>query len=393
MVLPEPVAPTSATVSPGARSRLTSRSTSSSGASGKAKSTCSNRRWPRGRSTTRVPDDDVGLGVEDLEDAGAGGHRLLRHREDDAQRGDRPDERQHEGDEGDQLAGGERAAADADRAEQQDHHDGEVGDHLEEAPEPRRQPDLVHARVVQLLGGGVVLEGDVLAAAEGLDHPDADGALLGEGGEVALLVLHPAGDDDVGLLEAHREPHDRRRGGGDDQAERPVHLQQHDRDDGDLEDVDHEEQQPEAAEPPDRGRGRWSPARAAGRTATCCGSSSAAAGAARRGRAASAVSMPSTALDWTQRRQKISTASRTPERQGQQPERQHRAEVALGDRAVDQRLGDQRDRDRETDPGQRGAEHDRQRPAVGLEIAPQPPQGVDACGRVGIGWSAIVRPP
>ena len=71
--------------------------------------------------------------------------------------------------------------------------------------------------------------GDVLAAAEGLDHPDADRALLGARGQVALLVLHPARDHDVALLEAHRQPHDRRRGGGDDQAERPVHVEQHDR--------------------------------------------------------------------------------------------------------------------------------------------------------------------
>ena len=60
--------------------------------------------------------------------------------------GHRPDQREHERDERDQLAGRQRAPADADRAEQQHDDDGEVGDHLEEGPEPRRQPDLVHAR-------------------------------------------------------------------------------------------------------------------------------------------------------------------------------------------------------------------------------------------------------
>ena len=53
-------------------------------------------------------------------------------------------------------------------------------------------------------GAGLVLLGDVLAAAEGLDDADADRALLGQGGEVALLVLHAPRHDDVALLEAHR---------------------------------------------------------------------------------------------------------------------------------------------------------------------------------------------
>ena len=40
----------------------------------------------------------------------------------------------------------------------------QVGDHLEEGPEPRREPDLVHRRRVQLAGGGFVLVADVAAA-------------------------------------------------------------------------------------------------------------------------------------------------------------------------------------------------------------------------------------
>ena len=133
----------------------------------------------------------------------------------------------------------------------------------------------------------VVLLGDVGRAAERLDHPDADGALLGQRGEVALLVLHVARDDDVALLEAHREPHDRSRRRGDDQAERPVEVEQHEGGDHDLGDVDDQEQHPEAEEPPDARTGRWSRGRAAGPTATGCGSSSGAPAAARRGRDAS----------------------------------------------------------------------------------------------------------
>ena len=197
VVLPEPVAPTTATVSPGATSRFTSRSTGSPGWSGKWKPTPSSRRCPRGSVEYALAGGDRGLGVEDLQDPRRGGHRLLRHREDVAERGDRPHQRQHQGDEGDQRAGGEVAAADADGAEQQHDHDGDVGDDLQEGPELRGQPDLVHRGAVELAGGLLVVLRDVLAAAEGPDHPDADRALLGEGGQVALLVLHLAGDDDV----------------------------------------------------------------------------------------------------------------------------------------------------------------------------------------------------
>ena len=60
-VLPEPVAPTTATVSPGATSRSTSCSTGTSGWSGNEKPTPSKRRWPRGDSMTRGPDTIDGL--------------------------------------------------------------------------------------------------------------------------------------------------------------------------------------------------------------------------------------------------------------------------------------------------------------------------------------------
>ena len=184
---------------------------------------------PRGCSITRVPVTMSGSVSKISRIAGRRRHRLLCHRQDHAERGHRPDQREHQGDEGDQLAGGQLAAADADRTEQQHDAHREVGDHLEEGPEPRRQPDLVHARRVQLLGGRVVLRRDVLGAAEGLDHPDADGALLGAGREVALLVLDAARDDDVGFsnrIESQMIGHGGRR---DHQPERPVHVEQHDR--------------------------------------------------------------------------------------------------------------------------------------------------------------------
>ena len=60
-VLPDPVAPTIASVSPGEIARSTSCSTCSSGASGKAKPTPSNRSSPRGRSSTREPETIAGI--------------------------------------------------------------------------------------------------------------------------------------------------------------------------------------------------------------------------------------------------------------------------------------------------------------------------------------------
>ena len=57
-------------------------------------------------------------------------------------------------------------------------------------------------------------------------------------------------------------------------------------------------------------------------------------------------------------------------------------DLAVGDRAVDQRLGDQRDGDRERDAAQRRAEHDGEGGQVRPQVAAQPPERVDAGGRV-----------
>jgi len=100
----------------------------------------------------------------------------------------------------------------------------------------------------------VVLLRHVTGATERLDHPDADRAFLGEGGEVALLVLDPARHHDVLLLETHREVDDRDRGRRDDEAERPVHVEQDARHHDELGDVDDQEKQAETAEPPDAGQ-------------------------------------------------------------------------------------------------------------------------------------------
>ena len=255
-----------------------------------------------------------------------------------------------------------------------------VGDHLEEGPEPRRQPDLVHRRRVQLAGGRLVLVADVAAPPEGLDHPDRDRGLLGAGRQVALLVLHPARDDDVLLLEAHREPDDGRGGARDDQTERPVHRQQHDGHRGDLEDVDEQEQHPEAEEPPDRRQVRGGPREQLPGLPP-------AVEAHRQCLQVGVEVAPHRGLDVEHR---VGLDPPPPpgeeglehaEGEHEQAERQHRVDLAVGDRAVDERLDHQRDRDRHADAGESGRHHDHQRPTVRAEVGPQAPQGVDACGR------------
>ena len=323
---------------------------------------------------------DRGLGVVDLEDPCRRGHRLLGHRQDHPQRGDRPDQAEHQGDEGDQLTDGELPAPDPDGAEQQHDHDGDVGDDLEEGPELRREPRLVDAGGVQAPGGDVVELADVAAAPEGLDHPDADRALLGQRRQVALLVLDLARDDDVALLEAHRQPHDRHGGGGHDQAQRPVHVQQHRGGGHELDDVDEQEEQAEAREPADRrqvgGRPREQLARApAGveghRQALQVGVEVAPH---RRLEPEHGVGLHPPAPEHQHRLEHA-------EQQRQAGQRQQRPQVAVGDRPVDDRPGHQRDADRQGDAAQGGHQHDRQRADVGAQVAAQAPQRVHAGGR------------
>ena len=92
--------------------------------------------------------------------------------------------------------------------------------------------------------------------------------------------------------------------------------------------------------------------------------------------------MLSTAPDCTQRRQKIRHRLEDPQAQCEQAERQDLRDVSVGDGAVDDRLGDQGDRDRQTHVEQRRRRHHGQRQEVRTEVAPQPPQRVDARRRV-----------
>ena len=187
---------------------------------------------------------------------------------------------------------------------------------------------------------------------------------------------------DVRALEAGGQRDDRDGGGRDDEAERPVHLEQHQGDHDQLQDVHHQEQQPEAEEPPDARQVVGDPGQQlAGLPLAVEGHRQlleprvevVAHGRSRR--RAPRWTAPSAGM-------KISTASRTPSAEREQTERQQRAEVVLGDRAVDDRPGDQRDRDGQADPGQRGGGHDDQRAQVRAQVAAEPPQRPHACGGV-----------
>ena len=81
---------------------------------------------------------DVARRVEDLGDAVGRRHRLLRHRQQEAQRRDGPHQRQHHRDERDQRAHGDQPVARRVGAEAE--HDDQAGvrDHLEQRPELRR---------------------------------------------------------------------------------------------------------------------------------------------------------------------------------------------------------------------------------------------------------------
>ena len=179
-VLPEPVAPTRATVSPGRISRSTPRSTEPS-ESGKAKSTrleaqvaerllddCGHRTTMSGSvskiSRIRALAVIASWAIARITPSEATGQTRESSRVMNAT----------------SSPGREQPLADPDRAGQQHDDDGEVRDHLEEGPELRREPDLVHRGAVELSGGGFVLARDVVGAAERLDDPDADRALLGQ---------------------------------------------------------------------------------------------------------------------------------------------------------------------------------------------------------------------
>ena len=92
--------------------------------------------------------------------------------------------------------------ADREHADEQHRGEGEVRDDAEHPDEAGVERDALHLGVVDGLRLALVaVEGD-LGPAERLEHPDALGALLDRGREVAGLVLDVAHDPLVPPLEA-----------------------------------------------------------------------------------------------------------------------------------------------------------------------------------------------
>ena len=148
--------------------------------------------------------------------------------------------------------------ADRDRAEHDDQADDGVRDQVEQRPERAEQARLLDLGLADLGGLGVVPGRGLPPPAERLQHPDAGGRLLDHRGQVALLVLDPAGQHPVALLEPEADRQHRREHHAGDQAQPPVEVdqQRHHRDE--RHDVGDQEDQAEAREPADRrqvGRG------------------------------------------------------------------------------------------------------------------------------------------
>ena len=99
-------------------------------------------------------------------------------------------------------------------------------------------------------GGRLAVEPlvDVFGTAEGFDDAQAMDRFLDGRRDVAGLVLDGAGDLDVATLVPQTQPDNGDRRDEDDDAQRPVHPQQQDRHDDDLEGVHNDEQQAESEE-------------------------------------------------------------------------------------------------------------------------------------------------
>ena len=81
---------------------------------------------------------DLGLGVEHLDDPLGRREGLLGQGEDETERLDRPDELQHQGDEGDESTEGQLALSGGDGAETEHEDQGRVRDDVEEGQNPAR---------------------------------------------------------------------------------------------------------------------------------------------------------------------------------------------------------------------------------------------------------------
>ena len=101
-------------------------------------------------------------------------------------------------------------------------------------------------------GPGRELGTDQPSLAEGLDHPDPDRRLLDGGGEVALLVLDPAGHEPVAAPEGGRHQHQGGDGRGRQQGQGQVQPGQQGDHQNELRRAHDKEHQAEGEEASDR---------------------------------------------------------------------------------------------------------------------------------------------
>ena len=316
----------------------------------------------------RILVGDLRLGIEDLQHALGRGRRLLARRDDVAHGLDRPDELQRQRDERHQAAEGQRMGADRDRAEHDDQADDGVRDQVEQRPERAEQARLLDLGPAHLGGLGVVPGRGLPSAAERLQHPDPGGRLLDQRGQVALLVLDPAGQHPVALLEPEADRQHRREHHAGDQAQPPVEVDQQRDDRDERHDVGDQEDQAEAGEPADRRQVGGGPRQELARLPVVM-----------EGRLqplqVGVQVVPDRLLDVRDRAgldpaadhvQQPLGCAEADRRQGQ---RDQQALVAMSDRAVDHGLGQERDDNLGGDRAERGGEHHDHLRAIRLQVA------------------------
>ena len=311
---------------------------------------------------------DLGLGVEDLQYPLGRGGRLLAGSDDVAEGLDRPYQLQRECDERHQAADGQRFLADRERAEDDDDADDGVRDQVKQGPERPEQAGLGDLRPVDLRGLGVVPGGGLLAPAERLQHADAGRRLLDQRRQVALLILDPAGEHPVALLEPEADRQHRGEHHAGDQAEPPVEADQQRDHRDERHDVGDQEDQPEPGEPADRGQvGRRARQQLAGLPLVM-----------KRRLQSLQVRVqviPDRLLDLRDRGGLNPAADHVEQRHGHaeadrgEGERDQHGFVAVRDGTVDHGLDEQRDGYLGGDRAEGGAEHDDHLRAEWLEVA------------------------
>ena len=215
VVLPDPVAPTSATVEPASTTRSTCLQRVRAVAV--AERDVAQLDVPAARRQRRRAAHDARLAIEDLEQPGAGGRRALRHAERDAEHPHRPDQHQQVRVERGEVAEGQRAVDDLAPADQQDHRQPEVRQEREERVEERLQAGGEHGLVEDPPDRPA--EADELArlGREGLDDAHAGDVLLDLGGDLADPLLDLL-QRRARAAAVHRRHHDDERHG--DQGQR-----------------------------------------------------------------------------------------------------------------------------------------------------------------------------